>query len=219
MSSQLEITAAINRYVREHLAPEPDYLQALRAETAMMPNARMQISPEQARFMTIVLKAMQASLTIEVGVFTGYSTLVTALALPKHGRVVACDVSEEWTRVGRRYWEQAGVADKIDLRLAPAAETLDSLIEAGAPGRYDFAFIDADKSNYDRYYEQCLALLRPGGLVMVDNSLWGGSVVDESRRDHDTVAIRALNAKIAADDRVDAYLAPIGDGVHMALKR
>jgi predicted O-methyltransferase YrrM len=219
MSSQLEITAAINRYVREHLAPEPDYLQALRAETGSMPNARMQISPEQARFMSIVLKAMRARRTIEVGVFTGYSTLVTALALPQDGSVVACDVSEEWTRVGRRYWEQAGVADKIDLRLAPAAETLGNLIAADEAGRYDFAFIDADKSNYGRYYEQCLTLLRPGGLMMVDNSLWGGSVVDASRRDEDTVAIRALNAKIAGDERVEAYLAPIGDGVHMVLKR
>jgi predicted O-methyltransferase YrrM len=219
VSGQLEVTAAINRYIREHLAPEPEDLRALREETAKLPNARMQISPEQGRFMSIVLRAMGARQTIEVGVFTGYSTLVTALALPAGGRVVACDISDEWTRIARRYWRQSGVDDRIDLRLAPAADTLDTLISEGERGRYDFAFIDADKGNYDAYYERCLTLVRAGGLIMIDNSLWGGAVTDPGAGDADTTAIRELNAKIARDARVEAYLAPIGDGVHMALKR
>jgi predicted O-methyltransferase YrrM len=219
VSRQMQVTEAINRYVHEHLAPEPDYLQALRDETAQMANARMQISPEQARFMSVVLKSMRARFTIEVGVFTGYSTLVTALALPDDGTIVACDISDEWTRIGRRYWTQAGVADRIDLRLAPASDTLAAMIAGGEHERYDFAFIDADKANYDDYYEKCLALLRPGGLVMIDNALWGGAVTDTSVNDEDTVAIRKLNDKISRDQRVEAYLAPIGDGVHMALKR
>jgi predicted O-methyltransferase YrrM len=219
MSSQLEITADINRYIRGLLSSESDVLRALREETERMPNARMQISPEQGRFMSIILAAMGARRTIEVGVFTGYSALVTALALPEDGRVVACDVSAEWTSIARRYWDRAGVGDRIDLRLAPASETLDAMRAAGEDGAYDFAFIDADKTNYDRYYERCLALVRDGGLLMIDNSLWGGAVVDDSRDDEDTVAIRALNAKIARDARVEAYLAPIGDGVHIVRKR
>jgi predicted O-methyltransferase YrrM len=219
MSRQLLITADINRYISDHLAPEPTLLRELREETSRMPGAGMQISAEQGRFMSIVLKALRARRTIEVGVFTGYSALVAALALPDDGRVLACDVSDEWTQIGRRYWERAGVADRIDLQLGPGADTLQRAIDAGEAEHYDFAFIDADKSNYDTYYERCLVLVRPGGLIMVDNSLWGGAVTQASAQDADTRAIRDLNAKIAADSRVEAYLAPIGDGVHIALKR
>ncbi len=219
MSRQIQLNTELVQYIGDHLQREPDYLRELRAETAQMRTAGMQIAPEQARFMTVVLRAMQARRALEVGVFTGYSALVTALALPADGTVVACDVSEEWTSIARRYWDRAGVAERIDLRLAPASETLGRLLEAGESGRYDFAFIDADKSNYDDYYEKCLALLRVGGLLMIDNSLWGGAVVDAGKADADTRAIRDLNAKIAKDDRVDAYLAPIGDGIHMACKR
>jgi caffeoyl-CoA O-methyltransferase len=179
----------------------------------------MQISPEQGALMQMLVRLTGATRTIEVGTFTGYSALVVAEALPPHGRVIACDVSDEWTSIGRRYWQEAGVADRIDLRLKPALETLDALLAAGESGRFDFAFIDADKSNYDGYYERALRLLRPGGLVGVDNTLWSGAVVDASRDDADTLAIRALNEKIRHDDRVEMVLVPIGDGLTLARKR
>lgn len=198
---------------------EPDVLRRLREETAAMPRANMQIGPEQGQFMALLAELLAVRNALEVGTFTGYSALWVALALPEDGRLVACDVSEEWTSVGRRYWAEAGVAHKIDLRLAPAVETLDALLAEGRAGAFDFAFIDADKEGYEAYYERVLELLRPGGLVALDNTLWEGKVVDPSVQDVDTEAIRALNAKLADDLRVTLSLVPIGDGLTLARKR
>ena len=178
----------------------------------------MQISPEQGAFMAFLVRLLRVERVIEVGTFTGYSALVVAEALPASGRLIACDVSEEWTAVGRPFWKQAGVAEKIDLRLAPAAETLEGLLAAGDAGTFDFAFIDADKANYDTYYERCLALLRSGGVVGIDNVLWGGRVANEQADDEDTRAIRALNAKVREDARVDVAMLPVGDGLTLARK-
>jgi predicted O-methyltransferase YrrM len=178
----------------------------------------MQISPEQGRFMALLVRLMGARRTLEVGVFTGYSALSVALALPPEGRIVACDISEEWSAMARRHWEKAGVAHKIDLRIAPALETLDTLIAEGA-APFDFAFIDADKSNYLGYYERALALVRPGGLIAVDNTLWSGAVADPGNDDRDTRAIRAFNDALHADPRVETAMLPIGDGLSLALKR
>jgi len=200
--------------VREH-----PLLRALREETAAMPNAQMQIGPEQGAFMALLMRAIAARRYLEIGVFTGYSSLAAALALPPDGHVTACDVSEEYTSVARRYWERAGVVAKIDLRLAPAVETLDALLASGAAGTYDLAFIDADKEGYDAYYERCLQLVRVNGLILLDNMLWSGRVADSSENDTDTVALRALNAKIAADERVDCVLLPVRDGIMMVRKR
>jgi caffeoyl-CoA O-methyltransferase len=179
----------------------------------------MQISPEQGQFMALLVELMGARKTLEVGTFTGYSALVVALALPADGRVVACDVSEEWTSVARRYWDEAGVAHKIDLRLGPAWKTLESLLDEGRRHDFDFAFIDADKVNYDAYYELALELVRPGGLIAVDNTLWHGKVIDPAVTDDDTEAIRRLNAKLESDERVTLSLVPIGDGLSLARRR
>jgi caffeoyl-CoA O-methyltransferase len=200
--------------VREH----PVQVE-LRAETASLPLSRMQISPEQGQFLALLAELVGARRALEIGVFTGYSALSVALALPPGGKLVACDVNEEWTSIARRHWERAGVADRIELRLAPAAETLDRLIADGQAESFDLAFIDADKTSYDLYYEKCLVLLRPGGLVAIDNALWSGDVADESVQDADTIALRALNAKVGRDPRVTPSLVPIGDGVLMARKR
>ena len=207
------------RYIAEHSLREAAVLKELREATAAMPHAGMQISPEQGQLMALLVKMLGARRTIEVGVFTGYSSLAIALALPADGRVVACDVSEEWTAVARRFWQKAGVADKVDLRIAPAVETLDAMLAAGEAGRYDFAFIDADKGNYSSYYERCLALVRAGGLVAVDNTLWNGWVADAAHTEDDTRAIRAFNDKVLADKRVDLSLVPIGDGMTLARRR
>jgi predicted O-methyltransferase YrrM len=209
----------LGAYVDAHWLREPDVLRRLREETAQMPMARMQISPDQGQFMSLLVKVLGARRTLEVGVFTGYSSLVTALALPEDGRVVACDMSEEYTAVARRYWNEAGVEHKIDLRLAPALETLDRLLEAGEAGRFDFCFIDADKANYDGYYERALELLRTGGLIAVDNVLWDGKVADPQVTDEDTEAIRRFNAKLLEDEQIDLALVPIGDGLSLASKR
>jgi caffeoyl-CoA O-methyltransferase len=198
---------------------EADLLRALREETARLPNANMQIAPEQGQFMALLVQLSGARKVIEVGVYTGYSSLAVAMALPPDGYLLACDVSEEYTSVARRYWQQAGIGHKIDLHLAPAVETLDSLIEQGQTADFDFAFIDADKENYDAYYERCLALLNTGGLIAVDNVLWGGSVINPDKQDVDTRAIRTFNEKLLADDRVDISLVPIGDGLTLARKR
>jgi caffeoyl-CoA O-methyltransferase len=184
-----------------------------------MPHAGMQISPEQGQLMALLVKMLGARRTIEVGVFTGYSALAVALALPADGRVVACDVSEEWTGVARRYWQKAGVANKVDLRLAPALATLDAMLAAGEADRYDFAFIDADKGNYAGYYDRCMKLVRPGGLIAVDNTLWNGWVADAAHAEDDTRAIRAFNDKLHADERIDLSLVPIGDGLTLARRR
>ncbi len=206
-------------YLRSVSVREPEVLEQLRAETAQHPMAVMQISPEQGQLMALLVQLLGAKKTLEVGVFTGYSSLVVALALPEDGKVIACDKSEEYTEVARRYWQTAGVADKIDLRIAPATETLAQLIDAGETGTFDFAFIDADKSGYDQYYEQCLQLVRTGGLIVIDNVLWSGRVADPDTTDNRTKKIQALNQKIYDDARVDISLVPIADGLTLARKR
>jgi len=205
-------------YLQAHSVREHPVLAELREATAGMKHAGMQIAPEQGQFMALLARAVNAKRAIEVGVFTGYSSLAVALALPADGRLVACDVNEEWTAMARRYWEKAGVAQRIVLKLQPAQRTLDELIAAGESGTYDFAFIDADKSRYGAYYERCLKLLRKGGLIVADNTLWSGNVADDSVQDEDTKALRAFNEALHADSRVALSLLPIGDGVTLALK-
>ena len=197
---------------------EPTILSKLRQETAQLPMSQMQISPEQGQFMALLVKLIGAKKTLEVGVFTGYSSLVVALALPTDGKIVACDVSEEFTSIARRYWQEAGVADKIDLHIAPALETLGHLLTTGEAGTFDFAFIDADKGNYDNYYEQCLKLIRPGGLIAIDNVLWSGRVADTEIQDNQTNKIRDLNRKLHEDSRITLSLVPIADGLTLAIK-
>jgi predicted O-methyltransferase YrrM len=198
---------------------EPDILRRCREETAEMAMSTKQISPDEGQLLALLTRLSGARRTIEVGVFTGYSAMCVALAMPEDGRIIACDIDEDWTAVARRYWQEAGIAHKIDLRLAPAGETLDDLIEAGLANHFDMAFIDADKSNYGLYYEQCMILVRPGGLILVDNVLWYGRVVDETFQDADTAAIRAINKMIYADKRVEICMVPIGDGLTLAYKR
>ena len=217
--NSLRIDDALEAYLAVLLPEEPAVLARLREETSQLETASMQIGRDQGRFMTLLLCCVGARRTIEVGVFTGYSTLITALALPNMGRVVACDINREWTEIAQRYWREAGVANKIDLRIGPATDTLDAMLAGGKKEAYDFAFIDADKTGYDGYYERCLALLRPGGVIAIDNALWGGSVANSAENSEDTQAIRALNEKISRDPRVEAYLAPVGDGIHLAWKR
>ncbi len=217
--NSLRIDDALDAYLAVLLPEEPAVLARLREETSRLEVASMQIGQDQGRFMTLLLRCLGAQRTIEVGVFTGYSTLITALALPNTGHIVACDINRQWTEIALRYWREAGVADKIDLRIGPATDTLDAMLAGGDGESYDFAFIDADKPGYDGYYERCLALLRPGGVIAVDNALWGGSVANSAKNSEDTQAIRALNEKISRDPRVEAYLAPVGDGVHLAWKR
>lgn len=206
-------------YLLSNSLRELEVLRQLRAETAKHPYATMQISPEQGQFMALLVQLLGAKKTLEVGVFTGYSSLSVALALPKDGKVIACDISEEYTTIARRYWEIAGVADKIDLRIAPALESLDKLLAEGQAGTFDFAFIDADKGNYDGYYERSLQLIRQGGLIAVDNVLWGGSVANPEVQDSSTQAIRAFNQKLHQDSRVTLSMVPIADGLTLALKR
>lgn len=209
----------LRQYLLSVTASEPELLAQLRQETAQHPQGRMQISPEQGRFMALLIQLMGAKKTLEVGVFTGYSSLSVALALPADGKVVACDISEDYTQVARRYWHAAGVADKIQLHLAPALETLDRLLETDQAGTFDFAFIDADKGNYWGYFERALQLLRPGGLVAIDNVLWSGRVIDPEDTSPDTEAIRFFNQKVQQDPRVTVAMLPIGDGLTLALKR
>jgi caffeoyl-CoA O-methyltransferase len=215
----IAMTEALYGYLLKTTLREPELLGRLRAETAALPNAGMQISPEQGQLMGLLIELIGARRTLEVGVFTGYSSTVVALALPEDGKLIACDVSAEWTDVARRYWREAGVESKIELHVQPALQTLDALLASGQTGTFDFAFIDADKTSYDVYYERCLALLRVGGLLAVDNTLWSGAVSDEADQRESTRAIRALNVKIAADARVTTSLIPIGDGLYLARKR
>jgi caffeoyl-CoA O-methyltransferase len=215
----ISLTDSLYEYLLSVSLREPDLLRQLREETAADPAARMQISPEQGQFMGLLARLLGARRCLEVGVFTGYSSLALALALPDDARIVACDVSERWTAVARRYWAAAGVAHKIDLRLATALETLERLLADGEAGRYDFVFIDADKENYVGYYERALELLRPGGLVVVDNTLWSGRVADPENAEPDTVALRHFNEHLHGDQRVDLSLVPIGDGLTLARKR
>lgn len=215
----LQLDERLHEYLLSVSLREADVLARLREETSHLPLARMQISPEQGQFMALLLRAIGARRTIEVGTFTGYSALVCALALPAHGRLIALDLSDEWTAIGRRYWEEAGIAERIDLRLGPAADSLRKLLETEIRGSFDFMFIDADKTAYAEYYEQGLQLLRPGGLIAFDNVLWGGSVADQDADDEDTRALKALNVALHADDRIELSMVPIGDGLTLALKR
>jgi len=200
-------------------ARQTDIERRLREETARMKWGGMQIGPDQAAFFAVLVRAIGATRALEIGTFTGYSALAVASALPAEGRLVCCDVSDEWTQVGRRYWREAGVEDKIDLRLAPANDTLDALLRESGPDSFDFAFVDADKPGYDGYYERCLTLVRPNGLIAFDNTLWSGAVADPARNDDATKALRALNAKAHADPRVDACLLTVGDGVLLVRRR
>ena len=215
----ITVTEAISHYLLDVTVSEPAVLRELREETLRLPGANMQIAPEQGQFMRLLVSLIGASRCIEVGVYTGYSSISVGLALPSNGLLVACDVDAETTAVARRYWEKAGIADRIRLELRPAAETLRQLIESNQAGSFDFAFVDADKEGYDGYYEQCLMLLRPGGLIAVDNALWDGNVADPLANDPSTRAIKALNRKVALDERVTSSLVPIGDGVLLARKK
>jgi caffeoyl-CoA O-methyltransferase len=218
-SRRLHITDEIHRYLVEHSVREPEVLARLRAVTASLPQAQMQIGPEQGQLMALLAMLLNAKHCIEIGVFTGYSSLAVALALPEDGRILACDVSEEWTAIAQRFWREAGVDHKIELKLQPAVRTLEELLAAGEARRYDFAFIDADKESYDTYYELLLQLLRPGGLIALDNTLWSGHVANPHNRDKDTVALRKLNDKLHRDERIDLSLLPVGDGLTLARKR
>jgi caffeoyl-CoA O-methyltransferase len=209
----------VRKYLLDHSLRESPVGAELRAATAQLPHAGMQISPEQGQFMALLVQAIGGRRAIEIGTFTGYSALCVAAALPPDGRLVCCDVSLEWPAIGKPYWERAGVAAKIDLRIAPARETLDALLADGEAGSYDFAFIDADKTGYDAYYERCLRLIRVGGLIAIDNVLWGGDVADPRRRSADTLALRKLNDKLHRDKRVALSMLPVGDGLTLALKR
>ncbi len=213
------LTEDLHRYLLEVSLREPALLARLREETARRGDAGMQISPEQGQFMAFLIELTGARRVLEIGTFTGYSALSMALALPPEGRIIACDIEPETTAVARRYWAEAGVAEKIDLRLAPALDTLDGLLAEGGAESFDFAFIDADKENYEAYYESCLALLRQGGLLAVDNVLWNGAVADPAARDPDTEAIRALNLRMREDPRISLSMVPISDGLSLARKR
>ncbi len=217
--STIGLSEALTDYVRRVGMREHPELAALREATASHPMARMQIAPEQGALMQLLVRLMGARRCVEIGTFTGYSALAVALALPEDGRLVACDLSEEYTRIGRPFWERAGVAERIDLRIGPALDTLDALLAAGEAGRFDFAFVDADKESYVAYADRCLALLRPGGLLAVDNVLWSGRVVDPEDREPSTEGVRALNAHLAAHDGVDLAMVPVGDGLTLARKR
>lgn len=218
-SSSFLLTDRLAEYYPTVAVREPALFAELRRETARLPMARMQIAPEQGQLLALLVRLMQAKRCIEVGVFTGYSSLAVASALPHDGELLACDVSEEWTAIAQRYWQAAAVERKVRLVLAPARDTLDGELAAGQAGCYDFAFIDADKTGYLDYYERCLRLLRAGGLIAVDNTLWSGRVAEPTVRDADTEALRAFNAAVASDDRVDLCLVPIADGLTLLRKR
>ncbi|MFP3875010.1 MAG: class I SAM-dependent methyltransferase [Thiohalophilus sp.] len=215
----LNLNDTVYNYLLEHSLRESPLLKQLREETATLEMARMQISPEQGQFLNLLVKLLGARQVIEIGVFTGYSALCMAEALPADGRLVACDINREWTDMAQRYWKEADVHKKVELLLAPADKTLQKLIDNGNANSFDFAFIDADKSNYLTYYEQCLKLIRKGGVIAIDNTLWNGDVADPAVNDGDTQAIRELNDALHSDSRVDISLLPIGDGLSLALKR
>lgn len=215
----IPLNDALYAYLLSVSLREPEVMKRLREETQKMPRAGMQISPEQGQFMAFLVELIGARRCVEIGTFTGYSALAVARALPPDGRLVACDVSEEYTARAKPFWQEAGVDNRIDLRIAPALDTLDKLLAQGEAGTYDFVFIDADKGNYLNYFQRALDLLRQGGLVAVDNVLWSGAVADPTRDDDDTEAIREFNRAIAKDARVSLSMVPIGDGLTLALKR
>jgi caffeoyl-CoA O-methyltransferase len=218
-NKSISMNDALYEYLLSHSLREPDILRRLREETAGHTMSAMQIAPEQGQFMALLLQILNARKCLEIGVFTGYSTLACALVLPDNAQIIACDVEPQYTDIAQRYWQEAGVENKIDLRIAPALNTLDSLLADGNHESFDFAFIDADKTNYQQYYERCLQLLRPSGLMMIDNVLWSGSVADMNDNQADTQAIRALNEFIAVDQRVDISMLPVADGIMLARKR
>jgi O-methyltransferase len=215
----IAINERLRAYLLEHSLRDSELKRRLRQITARGERAGMQIAPEQGQFMALLVELTGARRILEVGTFTGYSALCMAEAMPADGELICCDISEEWTGVARRFWREAGVEQRIDLRIAPALETLDTLIAEGRAGQFDLAFVDADKGNYLNYYARCLELVRPGGLLLFDNTLWGGSVADPEAQDEDTLAIRALNDQLFGDERVSISLVPIGDGLTMARKR
>ncbi|MBF2003472.1 MAG: class I SAM-dependent methyltransferase [Synechococcales cyanobacterium M58_A2018_015] len=219
MSNKTLIDDALYNYLLSISLRESEILQKLRQETATHPMSQMQIAPDQGQFMALLVQLMGAKKALEIGVFTGYSSLCVALALPPDGQLIACDVSEEYTAIARRYWQMAGVADKIDLRLAPALDTLDQLLAEGQASQFDFAFIDADKSAYPQYYERTLQLVRPGGLIAIDNVLWSGRVADPQVQDNRTEGIRAFNQRLYQDQRINLSVLPLADGLTLALKR
>ena len=217
----INLTPALYAWLKKNSLREPETLRQLRMETnkRFTDVMQMQISPEQSQFMRLLVELLDAQKTLDIGTFTGYSALSVALALPDNGQVIACDLSTEWTELAKTFWEKAGVAGKIDLRLSPALQTLDALIKANEENTFDFAFIDADKENYSEYYERSLKLLRKGGLIAIDNVLWGGKVANPAMQDKATVAIRELNLKIHHDERVTISMLPVGDGLTLARKR
>ena len=218
-SSTLQLNEKVYDYLLGHSLRESAVCQQLREETKTMKMGMMQVSPEQGQFMSLLVELIGVRKAVEVGTFTGYSALRVAQALPEDGTLVCCDVSEEWTAVGKKYWEQAGVSDRINLKIGPAVDTLQAMRDAGEENTFDFGFIDADKLNYQSYYEHVLALLRTGGLLLIDNVLWGGSVANPDKTDEDTEAIRTLNTFLHGDDRVSLSMLPVGDGLTLALKR
>lgn len=220
MRIQVTLTEQLQDYIADVSLSEPPVLRELREETSRLEQRNMQISPEQGQFLSVLLRAIGAKRTLEVGVFTGYSLLSTALTLPEDGRVTACDISEEWAGVARRYCAQAGVEHKVDFRIGDARQSIAALAEEeGAAGSFDFIFLDADKEGYETYYEHGLTLLRPGGLLVADNVLWSGRVIDESVQDDETRALRAFNAKLAKDERIHLSMLPFADGLTLAVKR
>lgn len=219
MAELLSGSARVKAFIDEQMSRETPEQKALRAATFAGPHSGMMSRPETDAFLQLLIRLTGARRVLEIGTFTGSGSLAMALALPEDGRIIACDVSAEWTSIGRKHWQQAGVAGKIDLRLAPAAETLEALLKDGQADRFDLAFIDADKTGYDTYYEACLKLVRRGGLLVLDNMLWSGDVADPSVHDADTDALRALNLKIQRDDRVDFCLLSADDGILLARRR
>jgi len=219
MSRHFSFDEHAYRYVVNTSVRETDVARRLREETQKLPAAQMQIGPDQGQFMQLLVQLIKARRTLEIGVFTGYSSLWVATALPDDGEIIACDVSEEYTSIARRYWVEAGVDQKIDLRLRPALETLDELLDNGQAGTFDFAFIDADKGNYNNYYERVLKLIRPGGLIAIDNTIWSGRVADPNENDDDTIALRELNEKLYRDERVALSMLTVGDGLTLAMRK
>ena len=215
----LQLTDAVYDYLLANSLRETPAQQQLRTETAGMEMSAMQIAPEQGQFMAFLIKLIAARKALEIGVYTGYSSLAVALAMPDDGEVIACDINREWTDVARRFWKQAKVDHKIKLNLAPASETLEKLLQQDQQSSFDFAFIDADKTNYDHYYEMSLQLVRVGGLIVIDNTLWGGDVADDSVQDDDTIAIRNLNKKLVSYERVDVCMLPVADGLTLLRKK
>ena len=215
----INMTPVLYNYLLKNSVREHPVLAMLRAETAKLPQAQMQISPEQGQFMSFLVKLMGAKKTLELGTFTGYSALTVALALPKEGKVIACDISDQFVELAHQHWERAYVSNKVELKIAPASDSLAALIQAGESNSFDFIFIDADKMNYAHYYEQSLILLRPGGIIAVDNVLWGGAVADPHDTTNSTQALQAFNEKLYYDERIELSMVPIGDGLTLALKK